>query len=131
MPRLPYSTRRNAPETPPELLESRHPYITMSSSDSDAPVNTRKNVPSDKAITSALRAEVQNCYANDDEDNLTLKRIRAAVAKKLKLADDFFKNSDKWNGKSKEIVMEEVVSILPKLNKIHVEENGVLTRIGI
>jgi len=83
----------------------------MSSSDSDSPIPKRQRVPTDTAITSALRAAVQQCYTNDDEDNLTLKRIRASVAKKLKLADDFFKTSDKWNGKSKQIVLEAVVCL--------------------
>jgi len=83
----------------------------MSSSDSDAPIPTRKRVPTDTAITSALRAAVQACYTNDDEENLTHKRIRATVARNLKLADDFFKTSDKWNAKSKQIVLDEIVCL--------------------
>jgi len=83
----------------------------MSSSDSGTPIPTHQRAPTDTDITSALRAAVAACYANNDEDNLTLKRIRASVAKKLKLADDFFKTSDEWNGKSKQIVLEAVVCL--------------------
>jgi len=76
----------------------------MSDSNSDdAPI-----VPSDSTITTALRDAVSACFKNDNLDDLTVKRIRASVVAKLRLTNDFFKSSRKWEGKSKDVIRKEV-----------------------
>jgi hypothetical protein len=41
---------------------------------------------------------------DQDQDNLTLKRVRAATENKLRLVEGWFKAHSKWNPRSKEIV---------------------------
>ena len=63
-------------------------------------------VPPDNAIEKILRDTATEFY-NTDPNNLTLKRVRQAVERKLRLEDGFLKADDKWNAKSKDIITDQ------------------------
>lgn len=65
------------------------------------------SVPSDSAFEKILRDTATEFY-NTDPHNLTLKRVRQAVERKLRLEDGFLKADDKWNAKSKDIITDQV-----------------------
>ena len=64
------------------------------------------SVPSDNAIEKILRDTATEFY-NTDPHNLTLKRVRQAVERKLRLEDGFLKADEKWNAKSKDIITDQ------------------------
>ncbi|KAI9840899.1 MAG: hypothetical protein M1837_001226 [Sclerophora amabilis] len=74
----------------------------MSDTDPDA-----SSVPSDTAISTALRDAVKRVFASDQLENLTVKRVRATVTRDLALPDELFKSNEEWKAKSKEIIEEE------------------------
>ena len=65
---------------------------------------------SDAALATALRGAVKRIFNAGDLSSLTVKRVRAAAEKQLKLPEDFFKDHPEWKGKSKEVVEAEAVS---------------------
>ena len=67
-------------------------------------------IPSDRALTEAIREAVQNVFAAGDMENLTVKRVRMAVEEKLDLKEDFFKRDENWSQRSKALIEEESVS---------------------
>ena len=67
-------------------------------------------IPSDRALTEAIREAVQNVFAAGDMENLTVKRVRMAVEEKLGLKKDFFKRDENWSKRSKTLIEEESVS---------------------
>ena len=67
-------------------------------------------IPSDRALTEAIREAVQNVFAAGDMENLTVKRVRMAVEEKLDLKEDFFKRDENWSKRSKALIEEESVS---------------------
>lgn len=71
----------------------------MSDSDSDAAI---PSIPDGK-IEKALRDATTEIF-EEDQDNLTLKSVRVATERKLKLEEGWFKAHEKWNQRSKEIV---------------------------
>jgi hypothetical protein len=64
------------------------------------------SLPSDSAFEKILRDTATEFY-NTDPHNLTLKRVRQAVERKLRLEDGFLKADDKWNAKSKDIITDQ------------------------
>ena len=71
----------------------------------------KTKVPQDKALIRELQDAVALRFRSGDMENLTVKRVRAAVEEKLKLPEGYFKNDERWNQKSKEIIERESVSI--------------------
>ena len=62
---------------------------------------------SDRQIELALRSAVAALFADDDLENLTVKRVRRAVEKQLQLSPDFLKSHTTWAEKSKDIITTE------------------------
>lgn len=75
-----------------------------SESEADAP-----EVPSDKVLEQGLRDEVAAIFKSGNMDDLTVKRVRLAVEKKLGLEEGFFKSTDDWKSRSDQIIKDEVV----------------------
>jgi hypothetical protein len=67
----------------------------------------------DILLSGALRKAVAQTFAKD-RDTVTLRLIRTIVEQQHKLGQDYFKTDPYWKERSKEIIMEEVVSY-PKL----------------
>lgn len=67
----------------------------------------------DILLSGALRKAVAQTFAND-RDTVTLRLIRTIVEQQHNLGQDYFKTDPYWKERSKEIIMEEVVSY-PKL----------------
>lgn len=65
--------------------------------------------PSQAALEQALRNAVERVYRLGNLEELTVKRIRAAVEQDLDLEEDFFKTNGTWKEKSKNIIQSEVV----------------------
>jgi hypothetical protein len=59
---------------------------------------------SDVDIERALRNTVADLFADDNLENLTVKRVRRSVEQKLHLPDEFLKTHSRWANKSKEII---------------------------
>jgi hypothetical protein len=91
----------------------------MPVSDSDSDLSeTSTPVPPDHELEKALRHAVIDGQRNNP-DTLTMNQVRNTAEKKLKLAPDFFKNDSHWKSRSKEIVNDQLVSILlPKRKSI-------------
>lgn len=71
------------------------------------------SIPPDSKIEGTLRVIIAHLYKTDNLENLTVKRVRAATAKRLNLRNaEFLKSDIRWNKKSKEIITSEVVSSL-------------------
>ncbi|KAI9820873.1 MAG: hypothetical protein M1832_003506 [Thelocarpon impressellum] len=62
---------------------------------------------SDAALARGLREVVGEVFGSGVMDNLTVKRVRAAVEEKLHLEPGFFKSDGRWNAKSKSIITAE------------------------
>ncbi|KAF2661845.1 hypothetical protein K491DRAFT_618953 [Lophiostoma macrostomum CBS 122681] len=68
-------------------------------------------LPSDATISRALRDVVISTYKSGKTDDLTVKRVRTGAETQLELPEGFFKKHGTWNKKSKDIILEAVVSI--------------------
>lgn len=75
-----------------------------SESEADAPA-----VPSNKRLEQGLRDEVAAIFKSGNTEELTVKRVRLAVEKRLGLGEGFFKSTSDWKTRSDEIIKEEVV----------------------
>lgn len=80
----------------------------MSDSDSDVAVLSRK-VPSKSAVDKALRNTVRDFFKRGKQDDLTLKRIRAATESSLKLEEGYLKTAGTWKADSERIIKDEIV----------------------
>lgn len=78
-------------------------------SDSDSDISATVKQPSERVLTSALRDAVAKIFQTGKEEELTIKRVRLAAEKKLGIDQGFFRNNDKWKGKSEQIIRDEVV----------------------
>lgn len=87
------------------------PQYKLSDSESDAEPDTSTN-PSDNQLEQGLRDEVAGIFKSDNMDELTVKRIRSAVEKKLGLTEGYFKNTGDWKSRSEKIIKAEVVRYL-------------------
>ena len=63
----------------------------------------------DNVLEQALRDKVKELRKSGKVDDLTVRRVRVAVEKKLHLAEDYFKGDD-WKDKSKKIIEDAAVS---------------------
>ncbi|KIW03114.1 uncharacterized protein PV09_05757 [Verruconis gallopava] len=68
------------------------------------------SAPSDAQLTSTLKRTVARFFA-EDSDNLTLKRVRAAIENELNLPANWLKNHNVWAAKSKELITSEVARL--------------------
>ena len=66
---------------------------------------------SDVELEQALRHAVQSICQTGNLQNLTVKRVRKAAEKNLKLPEEFFKLHQTWKDKSKAVIEEEAVSL--------------------
>ncbi|KAJ5820112.1 hypothetical protein N7474_005703 [Penicillium riverlandense] len=79
-------------------------YSIHSSSDSEE----QPSVPSDDALEKALREAVATVFKAGNLEELTVKRVRLAVEKKLGLEEGFFKSTNEWKARSDHIIKDEV-----------------------
>ena len=78
-------------------------------SDSEAEEDVAHTAPSDQALEKGLRDGVAAVYRAGNLEELTVKRVRLAVEKKLGLTEGYFKSTGDWKARSEEIIREEVV----------------------
>ena len=83
------------------------PKYTLSDSESEA----EPAVPSRQALERALRNDVAAKYKAKNYEELTVKRVRHAVEKKLGLGHDYFRNTGSWKADSEDIIKDEFVSV--------------------
>ncbi|KAI9868322.1 MAG: hypothetical protein M1813_005765 [Trichoglossum hirsutum] len=69
-----------------------------------SPQSSPVAAPSGTALAAALRDAVERIFNAGDLSGLTVKRVRSAAEKQLKLPEGFFREHPKWKGKSKEII---------------------------
>ncbi|KAJ5766934.1 uncharacterized protein N7511_004550 [Penicillium nucicola] len=81
------------------------PKYTMSDSEEDNVVPT---APSDQNIEKGLRDGVAAVYKSGNMEELTVKRVRLAVEKKLGLTEGYFKSTGQWKARSEEVIRDEV-----------------------
>jgi hypothetical protein len=87
----------------------------MSDSDlSDAP---SFEVPPDFELENSLRREFNRANAGDGDP--TLRTIRAASEKRLRLPEGFYKGHATWSQKSKEIVHDQAVGVLDGIARVY------------
>ncbi|KAI9816532.1 MAG: hypothetical protein M1827_001664 [Pycnora praestabilis] len=63
-----------------------------------------QSLPSNASLTKALQQAVRDVFKSDQLGELTVKRMRKATERALKLSNDFFKDDKQWNLKSKQII---------------------------
>jgi hypothetical protein len=78
--------------------------------------DSEADVPSEAAISRALRDVVVSIHKSGKEDDLTVKRVRTRAEDKLRLPNGFFQHED-WKQKSKELILEAVVCIYGHLSR--------------
>lgn len=84
------------------------PKYSIDDSDSDfAP--EKSSIPSDAALEQGLRDSVVAIFASGKLEDLTVRRVRVAVEKKLGLKEGFFKRTPEWKAHSDQIIKDEVV----------------------
>ncbi|KAL2815489.1 hypothetical protein BJX63DRAFT_389652 [Aspergillus granulosus] len=66
------------------------------------------DAPSDKQLEKALRDAVGKIYRTQKMEELTVKRVRLAAEKSLRLEEGFFKASGDWKARSEQIIRDEV-----------------------
>lgn len=86
------------------------PRYALSESESDPDAEEAPAAPSGKTLEKALRDAVAAVYKSKKMEELTIKRIRLAAAKRLDLDEGFFKSSD-WKGRSEQVIKDEVVGL--------------------
>jgi hypothetical protein len=64
--------------------------------------------PSDKTIEKELRIETKSLLENDEE--VTVNKVRVLVEEKLDLPERFLKDSGDWKDRSKKIIYKAMVS---------------------
>ena len=79
---------------------------------SDAP---DVGIPPDFELENSLRREVNRATKNNEE--ITLKFIRTASETRLGLPEGFYKNHELWKGKSKTVVLNQIVGPHPTKSK--------------
>lgn len=70
------------------------------------------NMPSDARIEAALRAAVRTAHNEGRLEELTIKTVRSSTERSLALGEGFLKSDEAWRDRSKEVITQEVVSIL-------------------
>ncbi|RAH43683.1 putative transcriptional regulator [Aspergillus brunneoviolaceus CBS 621.78] len=68
----------------------------------------RPDIPSDDALEQALRDTVADIYKSGNLEELTVKRVRLAAEKALKLDAGFFKTQGDWKARSEEVIRDQV-----------------------
>ncbi|KAK3059982.1 hypothetical protein LTS18_009608, partial [Coniosporium uncinatum] len=72
-------------------------------------MSSDEDVPSEARLEQALRDVVRRHYKLKlDSEELTVKRVRAAAESDIGLDDGFYKSHTSWNGKSKDVIRDEV-----------------------
>lgn len=84
-------------------------YSIYSSSESEG---EQTSVPSDDALEKALRKAVATILKAGNLEELTVKRVRLAVEKKLGLEEGFFKSTGEWKTRSDRVIKDEVVRFI-------------------
>jgi hypothetical protein len=87
------------------------PRYTVADSDSESEPDQSATPPhpSDKELERALREAVARIFKTGKMEELTVKRVRLAAEKALKLQEGFFKSNDDWKARSDTIIKDEVV----------------------
>ncbi|KAJ5289053.1 hypothetical protein N7478_002083, partial [Penicillium angulare] len=81
------------------------PTYNLSDSESEAEATT---TPSDSVLEKGLRDEVAGIFKSGNMEELTVKRVRLSVEKKLGLTEGYFKQTGDWKTRSEEIIKAEV-----------------------
>ncbi|CAL5866243.1 uncharacterized protein PFLUO_LOCUS450 [Penicillium psychrofluorescens] len=81
------------------------PKYNISSSESEG---EQPSVPADDALEKALREAVAAIFKAGNLEELTVKRVRLTVEKKLGLEEGFFKNTGEWKARSDRVIKDEV-----------------------
>ncbi|PYH75760.1 putative transcriptional regulator [Aspergillus uvarum CBS 121591] len=85
------------------------PKYALSESESESELAAgRPDIPSDDALEQALRDTVAEIYKSGKLEELTVKRVRLATEKALKLDEGFFKTQGDWKARSKEVIRDQV-----------------------
>jgi hypothetical protein len=84
-------------------------YSIYSSSESEG---EQPSVPPDDALEKALREAVATIFKAGNLEELTVKRVRLAVEKKLGLEEGFFKSTGEWKARSDRVIKDEVVRFI-------------------
>ncbi|KAA8645997.1 hypothetical protein EYZ11_004006 [Aspergillus tanneri] len=79
------------------------PQYALSDSESESEPE-QPAVPSDDALEKTLCDVVAEIYRSGNMDELTIKRVRLAATKALKIDEKFFKKSSVWDAKSDQII---------------------------
>ncbi|KAJ5692490.1 hypothetical protein N7462_001913 [Penicillium macrosclerotiorum] len=82
------------------------PRYQLSDSESEAEIGTPA-VPADNVLEQGLRDEVAAIFNAGNMEELTVKRVRVAVEKKLGLEEGFFKGTGNWKAQSDKIIKQE------------------------
>jgi hypothetical protein len=69
------------------------------------------NTPSGKELERALCDAVAKIYNSGKMEELTVKRVRTAAEKELRLEEGFYKSNGDWKSRSDQIIKDEVVCI--------------------
>ncbi|KAJ5930277.1 hypothetical protein N7466_005770 [Penicillium verhagenii] len=83
------------------------PKYKLSDSESEAEPDV-SSTPSNKQIEQALRDEVAGVYKSGNLEELTMKRVRLAVEKKLGLTEGYFRSTADLKARSEQIIKAEV-----------------------
>jgi hypothetical protein len=83
-------------------------YSVTDSSESEEQL-VKKKMPTDKQLERALRNTVVTLFQKGNTDDLTVKRVRLATEKTLRIPDGYFKGHDLWKPRSDQIIKHEVV----------------------
>jgi hypothetical protein len=78
-------------------------------SDSESGISAPAKTPSAKVLTAALQDAVATIFKTGKEEELTIKRVRLAAEKALRLEQGFFRNDEGWKSKSDQIIRDEAV----------------------
>ncbi|KAL3431320.1 hypothetical protein BDV09DRAFT_188519 [Aspergillus tetrazonus] len=86
------------------------PRYTVADSNSDSEPNQSATPPhpSDNELEKALREAVARIFKTGKMEELTVKRVRLAAEKALKLQEGFFKSNGDWKARSDTIIKDEV-----------------------
>lgn len=69
-------------------------------------------MPSAAALEKALRQAFRKVLKSNPDD-VTVRKVRNAAEQALGLDNGFFKEHNEWNKRSKDLIHDEVVSIIP------------------
>lgn len=87
------------------------PRYALSSSEPESEAESAPAVPADDVLERALRDAVAKVYKSGKMEELTVKRIRLAAEKSLKLEEGFYRSQGDWKTRSEQIIKNQVVSL--------------------